>query len=84
MASPLYIVVAYAPPTLRSQLKELVNGELLEVKEIASLAQVAEQSRIDVLVLGKDLKFEELFLACLLYTSPSPRDRTRSRMPSSA
>ena len=24
----------------------------------------------------------ELF--CLLYTSPSPRDRTRSRMPSSA
>ena len=27
--------------------------------------------------------FEE-FLVCLLYTSPSPRDRTRSRMPSSA
>ena len=25
-----------------------------------------------------------LFLICLLYTSPSPRDRTRSRMPSSA
>ena len=24
------------------------------------------------------------FVACLLYTSPSPRDRTRSRMPSSA
>ena len=23
-------------------------------------------------------------LGCLLYTSPSPRDRTRSRMPSSA
>ena len=23
-------------------------------------------------------------LVCLLYTSPSPRDRTRSRMPSSA
>ena len=63
MASPLYIVVAYAPPTLRSQLKELVNGEFLEVKEIASLAQIAEQSRIDVLVLGKDLKFEELSLA---------------------
>ena len=27
---------------------------------------------------------EELVIACLLYTSPSPRDRTRSRMPSSA
>ena len=24
------------------------------------------------------------FYLCLLYTSPSPRDRTRSRMPSSA
>ena len=24
------------------------------------------------------------FLVCLLYTSPSPRDRQRSRMPSSA
>ena len=26
----------------------------------------------------------EILKACLLYTSPSPRDRTRSRMPSSA
>ena len=26
----------------------------------------------------------ELLISCLLYTSPSPRDRTRSRMPSSA
>ena len=26
----------------------------------------------------------ERYLGCLLYTSPSPRDRTRSRMPSSA
>ena len=24
------------------------------------------------------------YISCLLYTSPSPRDRTRSRMPSSA
>ena len=28
--------------------------------------------------------FRELSTDCLLYTSPSPRDRTRSRMPSSA
>ena len=26
----------------------------------------------------------DLYRCCLLYTSPSPRDRTRSRMPSSA
>ena len=25
-----------------------------------------------------------VYMGCLLYTSPSPRDRTRSRMPSSA
>ena len=32
------------------------------------------------------LKVSEInqLLICLLYTSPSPRDRTRSRMPSSA
>ena len=31
------------------------------------------------------LSFErEMLYFCLLYTSPSPRDRTRSRMPSSA
>ena len=29
------------------------------------------------------IRFDDI-LDCLLYTSPSPRDRTRSRMPSSA
>ena len=29
-------------------------------------------------------RIQSLMTACLLYTSPSPRDRTRSRMPSSA
>ena len=29
-------------------------------------------------------RLEEMYRSCLLYTSPSPRDRTRSRMPSSA
>ena len=29
-------------------------------------------------------EYGDLPLVCLLYTSPSPRDRTRSRMPSSA
>ena len=29
-------------------------------------------------------KWYALVTGCLLYTSPSPRDRTRSRMPSSA
>ena len=33
---------------------------------------------------GKTFDFEQEMYNCLLYTSPSPRDRTRSRMPSSA
>ena len=44
-------------------------------------------------VIGKDTRLSGYmlenalvagFTSCLLYTSPSPRDRTRSRMPSSA
>ena len=30
------------------------------------------------------VQYDAQFRYCLLYTSPSPRDRTRSRMPSSA
>ena len=32
----------------------------------------------------KNETISPLVMTCLLYTSPSPRDRTRSRMPSSA
>ena len=35
-------------------------------------------------VLGAVVKIRDNAGNCLLYTSPSPRDRTRSRMPSSA
>ena len=33
---------------------------------------------------GQVINPSDLIIGCLLYTSPSPRDRTRSRMPSSA
>ena len=36
--------------------------------------------KVDRLIIAGDLTHS----TCLLYTSPSPRDRTRSRMPSSA
>ena len=41
---------------------------------------IADQLRADCAALGYPLHTS----SCLLYTSPSPRDRTRSRMPSSA
>ena len=55
------------------------------------IAQSPIKSRHDAkLMIGKDGLDDSLNLVhakvwdCLLYTSPSPRDRTRSRMPSSA
>ena len=33
---------------------------------------------------GEYLDEQDLYVACLLYTSPSPRDKRQSRMPSSA
>jgi len=40
---------------------------------------------MDPIMVGYDpMDHREAFRTCLLYTSPSPRDRTRSRMPSSA
>ena len=38
----------------------------------------------EVELAGMVFPLVEEFKVCLLYTSPSPRDRTRSRMPSSA
>ena len=40
-------------------------------------------SAIDKILADPDHQ-QHVMIACLLYTSPSPRDRTRSRMPSSA
>ena len=55
-----------------------------------SISPYVLESTPDVLSLGRRCVDEgftfhwEGFSTCLLYTSPSPRDRTRSRMPSSA
>ena len=37
-----------------------------------------------LLIIGYKTRFSASIMACLLYTSPSPRDRQKSRMPSSA
>ena len=46
-----------------------------------SCANTKETIKLDD---GRELPLFKLDTSCLLYTSPSPRDRTRSRMPSSA
>ena len=50
------------------------NSEPIDLLTVSS--QLKKDNRLELA--GGDFYF------CLLYTSPSPRDRTRSRMPSSA
>ena len=59
--------------------QSFVEGRIKELEGIISLAEV-----IDPKKLSGSIKFSATVTICLLYTSPSPRDRTRSRMPSSA
>ena len=67
--------------------------DLLHVKGFnVSPEPIKNQKEIDVYSIIKQQFFDlyllepsiENYIDCLLYTSPSPRDRTRSRMPSSA
>ena len=48
------------------------------------LKQIEEELGIKILNRGASFRIKGEASSCLLYTSPSPRDRTRSRMPSSA
>src|SRR5665811_2575217 len=74
------------------QIDWLTQGTLYpDVIESATSSKEAAAAKIkthhNVGGLPDDITFrliEPLRYLCLLYTSPSPRDRTRSRMPSSA
>ena len=59
------------------------NDSILEetMQEFDPKNNSAEKVTIDNEI---DIDTFKARIACLLYTSPSPRDRTRSRMPSSA
>ena len=59
---------------------------LLEEANEAATALTTRRTIItnDISAVSRDLRAFERDLACLLYTSPSPRDRQKSRMPSSA
>ena len=62
-----------------------LNGQTQHVYNKATnevLAEVVDQGRQDTEMAIKAA--QEAFQTCLLYTSPSPRDRQKSRMPSSA
>ena len=61
--------------------------KLLKLPHVSFLTEVSRFFYEPMIQLSGILDYRDFFLSdkiCLLYTSPSPRDRTRSRMPSSA
>ena len=57
---------------------------ILTMEELAEDMEIAPPVHMEVQCMALPLASLAEDMDCLLYTSPSPRDRTRSRMPSSA
>ena len=70
-----YVILERAVPAMEDGLKPVQRRILHAMKEMddGRFNKVAN-------IIGQSMQYHP----CLLYTSPSPRDRTRSRMPSSA
>ena len=66
------IVMTPSDDYIADFIKDVNRARVLEVRSIMEPSKTDKGPRLD------------LTTPCLLYTSPSPRDRTRSRMPSSA
>ena len=66
--------------------RKLVGGELVPGQRLseAALSESLDISRNTLREAFRVLTQEGLLKHCLLYTSPSPRDLSTSRMPSSA
>ena len=62
----------------------IIDSEAKEINVAREDIEELNASRKSMMPEGVEKQISEQQLTCLLYTSPSPRDRTRSRMPSSA
>ena len=60
--------------------------EEINIQEWDSLQPdpISDKTKVELALIDLYNRLAMQIPACLLYTSPSPRDRTRSRMPSSA
>ena len=56
----------------------------LRAQDLVALARLTLDHNETLAPDPDPIRDQAALAACLLYTSPSPRDRTRSRMPSSA
>ena len=69
----------------KCELCGLISLFLMSLLAVAPAARAGDNHvHIDQVGTGGDEVTLTIDQDCLLYTSPSPRDRTRSRMPSSA
>ena len=70
----------------KPEIKKIDKPETIQVINEGDLDPLETNEWLESLsaVIEKDGNHRAHYLICLLYTSPSPRDRTRSRMPSSA
>ena len=62
----------------------IIFGMVLLTALLANIVPAGEFTRVLDEASGKMVVVADSFHYCLLYTSPSPRDRQKSRMPSSA
>ena len=65
-------------------LKNLIHNETYTRQVLPFIQPDYFEERIDRIVFEEISKFLDKYDNCLLYTSPSPRDLSTSRMPSSA
>ena len=76
-----YVVALLLVATLSTAAWLSLDLVIAEQKSTSAIVNVSGRQRM---LSQRTALFSSLLEDCLLYTSPSPRDRTRSRMPSSA
>jgi len=69
---------------LDAHLSKTDTADLPDMMEKRYVRVLTTMNRTNFFLAGANPYGFEYSMLCLLYTSPSPRDRTRSRMPSSA
>ena len=77
------LVKVMTADTLQDAVDSLSGSEFYK-DIITALKMYNDNPQINVFDVYIDKAYHTQLVNCLLYTSPSPRDRTRSRMPSSA
>ena len=86
----LFVATTFTTTLAQSQRTE-INGRQVEFNSDGTWDYVDEENQEDKMEekevqepIPQIISISDRFNSCLLYTSPSPRDATLSRMPSSA